>query len=100
MTGEEPAEASHTQAVQTQDPLTPSVGSVTVVNATSLPLSSSDLDEPAPAVLANGTVVHKPIVLGCPKMCFELDVYGNIDCAIISAAFWWYYAACCSCCCR
>ncbi|CAE8582626.1 unnamed protein product [Polarella glacialis] len=33
MTGEEPAEASHTQAVQTQDPLTPSVGSVAVGGA-------------------------------------------------------------------
>ncbi|CAE8645876.1 unnamed protein product [Polarella glacialis] len=33
MTGEEPAEASHTQAVQSQDPLTPSVGSVTVGGA-------------------------------------------------------------------
>ncbi|CAE8697006.1 unnamed protein product [Polarella glacialis] len=30
MTGEELAEASHTQAVQTQDPLTPSVGLVAV----------------------------------------------------------------------
>ncbi|CAE8582024.1 unnamed protein product [Polarella glacialis] len=33
MTGEEPAEASHTQAVQTQDSLTPSVGSVAVGGA-------------------------------------------------------------------
>ncbi|CAE8590124.1 unnamed protein product [Polarella glacialis] len=33
MTGEGPAEASHTQAVQTQDPLTPSVGSVAVGGA-------------------------------------------------------------------
>ncbi|CAE8632520.1 unnamed protein product [Polarella glacialis] len=33
MTGEEPSEASHTQAVQTQDPLTPSVGTVAVVGA-------------------------------------------------------------------
>ncbi|CAE8702689.1 unnamed protein product, partial [Polarella glacialis] len=33
MTAEEPAEASHTQAVQTQDPLTPSVGSVAVGGA-------------------------------------------------------------------
>jgi len=33
MTGEEPAEASHTQAVQTQDPLTPRVGSVAVGGA-------------------------------------------------------------------
>ncbi|CAE8594376.1 unnamed protein product [Polarella glacialis] len=33
MTGEEPAEASHTQAVQTQDPLTPSVGTVAVGGA-------------------------------------------------------------------
>ncbi|CAE8695423.1 unnamed protein product [Polarella glacialis] len=33
MIGEEPAEASHTQAVQTQDPLTPSVGSVAVSGA-------------------------------------------------------------------
>ncbi|CAE8593410.1 unnamed protein product, partial [Polarella glacialis] len=33
MTGEEPAEASHTQAVQTQDPLVPSVGSVVVGGA-------------------------------------------------------------------
>ncbi|CAE8605343.1 unnamed protein product [Polarella glacialis] len=33
MTGEEPAEASHTKAVQTQDPLTPSVDSVAVGSA-------------------------------------------------------------------
>ncbi|CAE8622546.1 unnamed protein product [Polarella glacialis] len=33
MTGEEPAEASHTQAVQMQDPLTPSVGTVAVGGA-------------------------------------------------------------------
>ncbi|CAE8581238.1 unnamed protein product [Polarella glacialis] len=33
MTGEEPAEASHTQTVQTQDPLTPSVGTVAVRGA-------------------------------------------------------------------
>ncbi|CAE8596741.1 unnamed protein product [Polarella glacialis] len=33
VTGEEPAEASHTQAVQTQDPLTPRVGSVAVGGA-------------------------------------------------------------------
>ncbi|CAE8609426.1 unnamed protein product [Polarella glacialis] len=33
MTGEEPAEAGHTQAVQTQDPLAPSVGTVAVGGA-------------------------------------------------------------------
>ncbi|CAE8583631.1 unnamed protein product [Polarella glacialis] len=37
MTGEELAEASHPQAVQTQDPFTPSVGSVAVGGAANKP---------------------------------------------------------------
>ncbi|CAE8664510.1 unnamed protein product [Polarella glacialis] len=73
MTGEEPAEASHTQAVQTQDPLSPSVGSVTVFNATALPLSSSDLYEPAPAVLnfTNGLGARRRLneTNGCAEIC-------------------------------
>ncbi|CAE8734950.1 unnamed protein product [Polarella glacialis] len=57
--------------------------------ATALPLSSSDLDEPAPAVLnvTNGTVLHNG--KGC-KACLGKG-------CVVSFLVPWWYAACCNC---
>ncbi|CAE8617821.1 unnamed protein product [Polarella glacialis] len=83
MTGEEPAEASHTQAVQTQDPLTPSVGSVAVGGAANKPCQDLKLLCSSNIACCSGRCVEYACCSGLGEKCtYKGECCGELRCSM------------------